>query len=93
MAFQVGETIRLNAVIIDESGDPVDPTTVNVSINLPGGIEAIVVTAMTNSAVGSYHYDYVVPNTLGVYNWQITAAGSTGRVTIAKSMFNIDSAI
>lgn len=92
-AHQVGETVRLNAAITDINGDSGDPSTVQIMINLPEGTEALPATNMINSAVGSYYYDYLIPSDLGTYTWNVTAVGATGRVTIVKDMFSVNSSI
>ena len=92
-ARQVGETIRLNAVITDVDGDPGDPVTVKIAINLPDGTEALPATDMVNSAVGSYYYDYLIPSSEGTYSWNITAVGAAGRITIVKDIFSVNPAI
>lgn len=92
-AHQVGETVRLNAAVTDVDGDPSDPSEVKIEIDKPDGTEALPVTDMVNSAVGSYYYDYLIPSDLGTYSWNVTATGVAGRITIVKDIFSVNSAI
>lgn len=92
-ARQVGETVRLNAAITDSDGDPGDPITVKIAINLPDGTEALPSTDMVNLVVGSYYYDYLIPSSEGTYSWNVTATGAIGRITIVKDIFSVNPAI
>jgi sugar/nucleoside kinase (ribokinase family) len=49
--------------------------------------------AMTNDAIGSYYYDYLISSAVGVYKAQIKATGTTGRVTIKTTNFVVEAAI
>lgn len=91
--YQAGETIRLEAAITDSAGEPVGPTTVKIAINKPDGTEGVVSSGMTNPDTGSYYYDYLIPDDLGTYNWHVIATGSTGRITICKDMFSVNTEI
>lgn len=91
--YQVGETIRLNASITNDSETSVDPSTVKIKIKNPDGTEAVASSDMVNPAVGSYYYDYLISDNTGTYNWSVTATGSEGRITIVKDMFSVNSAI
>ena len=91
--YQVGETVRLNATITDSSGNLSDPSTVRIKVNKPDGTEAVPSSDMTRSDVGLYYYDYVIPNDLGKYRWNVTAIGSSDRITIVKNLFDVDVAI
>ena len=92
-AHQVGETIRLNAAITDSDGNPGDPASVKIQANDPDGTEVVLLTDMTNPAIGAYYYDYLIPSGLGTYSWNVTAIGVGGRVTIVKDMFSVNPAI
>lgn len=91
--YQVGETLRLNAVITDSNGNLYDPSSVKIKINKPGGTEALPLSNMMELSKGSYYYDYLIPNNLGTYKWSVTTTGFSGRITIVKNMFNVDAAI
>ena len=93
MADQIGETPRLVATITDVDNDSVDPPIVTISINKPNKVVDVVTVAMTNPAVGSYYYDYLIPDITGTYNWKVTATGSGGRVTIGKTSFTVEKSI
>ena len=93
MPDQIGETIRLLVTITNVDGDASDPATVKISINLPDGESAVALANMTKSETGSYYYDYLIPSTLGDYNWNVTAVGSGGRITIVKDSFSATTAI
>lgn len=92
-AYQSGETIRLAATITDSDGEAADPTTAKIAINDPSGTQVVTAVDMVNPEVGSYHYDYLIPNDIGAYNWQVTAVGSAGRITIVKDSFNVELSI
>ena len=91
--YQIGETIRLGAVITDYAEEPVNPLSVKVRINFPDGTEAIASSDMVNLKVGEYRYDYLIPSDLGTYCWNVTATGAGGRVTIVRDMFSVNVAI
>ena len=93
MLNQAGETIRLLVAITNNNGIASDPATVNISINLPDGESAVTSVSMTKTGTGSYYYDYLIAANLGVYNWNVTAVGSGGRVTIEKDSFSVNTAI
>lgn len=93
MPDQIGETIRLLVTITNVDGDASDPATVKISINLPDGEGSVVAVNMTKSETGSYYYDYLIPSNLGDYNWNVTATGSGGRITIVKDSFSATTAI
>lgn len=91
--YQVGETLRLNAVITDSDGNLYDPSSVKIKINKPDGTEALPLSNMMELSKGSYYYDYLIPNNLGTYKWSVATTGFGGRITIVKNMFNVDAAI
>ncbi len=95
--YQTLETIRLTATITNSAGTAVDPTTVTITIENAQGIPVIEAVTMTNSATGSYYYDYTIPSInnsrLGTYTFKVTATGSGGRITISKSTFVVDESI
>ena len=91
--YQVGETLRLNAIITDSDGSLYDPSSVKVKINKPDGTEALPFSNMVKLSIGSYYYDYLIPNGLGTYRWGVVATGFGGRITIDKDLFNVDVAI
>jgi uncharacterized protein YfaS (alpha-2-macroglobulin family) len=91
--FQAGETIRISVTITDSAGTAADPTTTVISISKPDGTLAVDGSAMTNSAVGSYYYDYVIGTDTGTYKCQIKATGSGGRITIKPSHFIVEASI
>lgn len=93
MPDQIGETIRLQVSITDSTSAAADPSTVKISINLPTGIAAVTASDMTKSETGSYYYDYLIPTDLGTYNWNVTAVGLGGRITISKDNFLATTAI
>lgn len=93
VARQVGETVRLNAIITDIVDNPTDPTTLKIKINKPDGTEALPSSDMIKSVIGGYYYDYLIPSDLGTYSWNAIATGSAGRITIGKRVFSVNAAI
>lgn len=93
MTDQIGETVRLIATITDSDGNAADPTTVKISINKPNKVIDVITEVMIKSAVGSYYYDYLIPNGTGTYSWKVTATGSGDRVTIVRSSLRVEKSI
>ncbi len=91
--YQIGETVRLTATITNSAGAAADPTTTLISIEKPDGTLIVDGAAMTNSAVGSYYYDYLIPASEGVYLVKIKATGSSSRVTIVPDTFKVEATI
>lgn len=92
IVYQTGETLRLTATITDSDGVAADPAATVISIEKPDGTLDIDGSAMTKAAVGSYYYDYAIPS-MGTYKAQVTATGSTGRVTIVPDRFLVEASI
>lgn len=90
--YQVGETIRLTASITNDDG-AADPATVKITVNSPNNSKVVAAQDMENPTVGSYYYDYLIPNNTGKYSWKATATGAGGRITIVKDSFNVDASI
>jgi len=87
---QPGETLRITAAIVSqETGAAVDPTTVTISIKKPDGSLDITDAAMTNPSTGSYYYDYLIANNEGTYHSAVKATGGAGRITIEPSNFDV----
>lgn len=93
MSYQVGETIRLKAAIIDSDDEAANPATTKITINKPDGSVGQAAINMETSGTGAFYYDYLIPNNEGAYSWKVTAIGSSGRVTIVKDLFNVDRSI
>jgi len=91
--YQTGETIRITATITDEAGAAADPTTTVISIEDPAETMLVTDAAMTQSVSGTYYYDYDIPNTVGSYRAQVTATGSSGRITIVPDRFLVEASI
>ena len=92
--YQAGETIRITATITDTiTGDPVDPSTVAISIKKPDDTLAITDAAMSSDVAGTYYYDYTIASDTGYYHASIKATGSGGRVTIVPDSFRVGGAI
>lgn len=53
--YQIGETLRLNAVITDSDGNLYDPSSVKIKINKPDGTEALPLSNMMELSKGSYY--------------------------------------
>ena len=92
-AYQVGETIRLIATITDNDDVAVDPIITKISINSPDGEIAVASSDMIKSEIGSYYYDYLIPDDTGTYSWKVTGTGSGGRITIVKNSFSTEISI
>jgi len=75
--YQTSETIRLTATITNTAGTAVDPTTVTITIENAQGIPVVEAASMTNSATGSYYYDYDIPSI------------NNSRINIKKGRFEI----
>lgn len=56
--YVVGQIVRLTHSVVDDSGAAVNPTSITVTVTLPDGTTSGALTP-TNTAVGSYRYDYV----------------------------------
>ena len=91
--YQTGETIRLTATIKDSAGDPADPSTTVISIEKPDGTLDIGDIAMSSDVSGTYYYDYAIPADSGTYKAQVTATGSSARVTIVPDRFLVAASI
>jgi len=78
--YTAGETARLTVQVKDADGAPLNNATTTISIYNPAGDK--IVTAATASYLatsnGLYVYSYVVPATLGVYIYEVTAQSADG---------------
>lgn len=54
---------------------------------------AVTVQAMTNDAVGTYHYDYTIGTDTGKYSVEVKATGATSRVTKQPHKFWVEAAL
>lgn len=88
--YQVGETIRLKATITNIAGSAVDPTTVVIAINKPDRTAGVGSADMDKEEVGVYFYDFDIPEGTGTYQYNVTAVGSAGRVTIVRDNFKVE---
>jgi uncharacterized protein YfaS (alpha-2-macroglobulin family) len=94
--YQIGETPRLEASIIDTAtGAAADPTTTTINIVDPTGTTKVDNTAMTNPSTGSFYHDYPIPSdgNIGTWEWNVIATGSGGRVTIMQSSFEVEAQV
>jgi uncharacterized protein YfaS (alpha-2-macroglobulin family) len=85
--YQPGETLRINAAIVDADGAAVDPSAVVISITKPDGTLDVTEVAMTNAATGSFYYDYAIASDVGTYRITIKATGNASRITLEPSTF------
>lgn len=93
MFYQVGETARLQASILDSNDEPANPTTLKITINKPDRSKVVSAADMTNDETGEYYYDYLCSADLGEYDYKVVAVGGGGRVTIVKDSFHVDASI
>lgn len=94
MTYQLGETVRITATIIDSDSAAADPSTTKISIEKPDGTLAVDGTAMTKSETGSYYYDYTLTSDatgqVGAYHYKVECTGSGGRITIVRSSLHAE---
>ena len=89
--YQVGETGRLWASIVDINKDEADPATIKINIEKLDRTPVITDTAMTKDVTGEYYYDHTC-GAAGEYRYNVIAVGAGGRVTIVKDRFIINAA-
>jgi hypothetical protein len=89
--YQVGETGRLHASVVDIKKAEADPATIKINIEELDRTPVITDTAMTKDATGEYYYDHTC-GAAGEYRYNVVAVGAGGRVTIKKSRFIINAA-
>ncbi|MCK5012437.1 MAG: hypothetical protein KAS66_01335 [Candidatus Omnitrophica bacterium] len=89
--YQVGETGRLHASVVDIDKAKADPSTIKINIETLNRTAVITDTAMTKDVAGEYYYDHVC-GAAGEYRYNVVAVGAGGRVTIKKSRFIINAA-
>lgn len=85
-AYELGQLVRIGPeTFTDFTGNPVDPTTVSVSIKKPDGTIdgpfTLAATQVVREALGVFHYDYT-PATTGhyLYRWVTTGTATTAAV-------------
>ena len=91
--YQAGETITITATITDSAGDPVDPSTVVISIKKPDDTLAVTDATMSSDVAGTYYYNYTIASDTGYYHASVKATGSSGRITIVPDSFRVGGAI
>lgn len=79
MSYIVGQVATLSASFVDDAGDPINPTTVTLRIQVPDGTETAYVYGtdvdLIRDSTGEYHRDYEL-TTKGVYFWRWEADGN-----------------
>lgn len=76
-AYDVGDQVRVTATFKDLDGDAVDPTTVTVKYQKPGGsVVTVASESVTNSATGVYFTDLTIDNSPGVWRYRFEGTGA-----------------
>lgn len=94
--YQVGESPRFQAdITATATGTAADPTTTTLKLVDSAGVVKVNDLDMTKNAAGDYYYDYTIPSTgnIGTWEYNVTATGSAGRVTIQRASFEVEGAI
>jgi len=89
--FQRNETIICSITVTDEDDTAVNPDT-SMTVTITDASDDVVIdaVAMTNDAVGSYHYDYNPTATADLRGYQIRyIAINATRKTIVDDYFNL----
>jgi len=86
ISFDVGDTVRLRARFTDESGNPVDPSSVSLRVRRPNG--ETITPAVTRESAGNYRADVVV-DMPGVwhYRWEASGGAEEGAFFVRQSAF------
>ena len=71
-AIEVGGSYRTSITVTDDSGNPVDASTVVLTVTLPD--QTTVTPAVQQDSTGNYHVDYVMTQQ-GLYKFQWTTTG------------------
>lgn len=79
-------------VEVDEvtNGSPIDPTTVQLKMNLPNGQIVDLSSSISNDSVGVYHADYL-PALVGLYQYEWIGTGAAQVASIGS--FLVDQAV
>ena len=77
--FDWGDLARFSVTFTDTAGVPADPTTVQLRLLHPDGVEVTTLVYGTDAAVihddtGSYHVDYLL-DTIGYWHWRWEGTG------------------
>lgn len=83
--INTGDTVRLTAAFNNAAGAPADPTTITLTLSVNGAVSTLTygASAIVKDSTGVYHYDYLVPTALNMYEILYRWAG-TGAVTAAQ---------
>ena len=78
--YDVGDRVKLQAVIKNSAGAAVDPTTVALTVKPATGMATSYTYALaevSKTAVGTYSMEYTIPShSGGVYYYKFTAGGT-----------------
>ena len=78
--YEIGDTIKIQAVTKDYAGTTVDVDTITIEIYDENGISILTATDMTKSATGTYYYEWdSTDNSIGYYYYYISGTDGTAK--------------
>ncbi|MCK5431428.1 MAG: hypothetical protein KAJ03_01725 [Gammaproteobacteria bacterium] len=81
--------VKIVLTVLNSDAELENPTTVTIEIYNPDGTVAQADTAMTNVSTGNYIFwhNLASGDPIGTYTFEITATGSSGKVSKEKGAF------
>lgn len=78
--FEIGDTIKFQAVTKDYASATVDVDTITIEIYDEDGVSVLTATSMTNSATGTYYYEWdSTDKSIGYYYYYIKGTDGTAK--------------
>lgn len=87
--YDIGDTIKIQAITKDYAGTTVDVDTINILIYDENGESILASTAMTKSATGTYYHEWdSTGKSEGYFYYYITGTDGTAKFK-SKGTFNL----